>query len=202
MAVSQLDDLFTPGADVLGTTQDANGTILAQTGDVVAENVASDGAEWWQAVGFISRPAKADAGAAACQAVTLNRGSFDLVVATRDLRAARPQVGEGETCVYAPGPHNQGVGRIFLQDDGTNQAITITVGTTQIVVKSDGSVTISASAVNLADASDFAALASKVDANFEAVATTFGTLTSSAGPVTAGTPFSPSSTAASKVKIS
>lgn len=205
MAVKQLEDIYDHGSDVLGTTQDTQGTITVQLGDAVAGEVSCDNAEWWQHVGFASRPAKAEQGAPACQAVSLNGGRNDQVIATRDLRGSGiyGTLNEGEVCVYASGPTNKGTGQILLQDDGTNATITILVGGgTKIVIKqSDGSVTITG-AVNLAGADDFAALSSKVDANFKAVATTFGTLTSSAGPVTAGTPFSPSSTAASKVKIS
>jgi hypothetical protein len=41
-----LDDIFDMGCDVLGTSRNQAGTILAQTGDVVGEEVASDDAEW------------------------------------------------------------------------------------------------------------------------------------------------------------
>jgi len=206
MPVQQLDDIFNAGADVLGTVQDANGTILAQTGDVVAETVAGDGGEWWQQEGFVSRPADADSGSAACQAVTLNRGTFDVVIATRDLRGTRPQVAPGETCVYARGPHYQGPTKLLLQDDGTTQTATLTVGSTQIVVKSDGSVTISASAVNLAGATDFAAMAGKTDSNFDTIAAAFAAATP--GPMEPGLAAlkaalssTPPSVAASQVKI-
>jgi hypothetical protein len=130
MPVAQLDDLFSPGTDVLGTEQDEKGTILAQTGDVIGEEVHSDQAEWWQHVGFASRPAKAEPGKSACQAISINQGSNDLIVATRDVRGSSlyGTLREGETCVYAPGPKNQGTGKILLQDDGSASTITVTAG--------------------------------------------------------------------------
>lgn len=117
---------FNPGADVLGTTQNEQGTILAQTGDVVGEEVHSDGAEWWQHVGFASRPAKAKAGESACQAVTLDQGSNDVCIASRDIRGAGlyGRLGEGESCVYAGGPDNTGVCKVTLTNDGTATGIT------------------------------------------------------------------------------
>jgi hypothetical protein len=116
---------FNPGADVLGTTQNEQGTILAQTGDVVGEEAHSDGAEWWQHVGFASRPAKAKAGESACQVVTLEQGSNDVCIASRDIRGASlyGTLGEGETCVYAGGPDNAGDCKITLKNDGSAKAI-------------------------------------------------------------------------------
>lgn len=124
MAIVELDDIFNPGVDILGTTLDDKGTILAQTGDVVGEEVASDNAEMWQHIGFASRPAKAQGGKSACQAITLNQGSNDLIIATRDLRGSQiyGNLGEGETCIYAGGP------------EGTSQA--------KVLVKADGSITL------------------------------------------------------------
>jgi len=203
MAVDQLEDLYEHGVDVTATQQDGQGTITAQTGDAVGGEVTCDNAEWWQHVGLTSRPAKPTAGAPSCQAITINGGRNDLVIATRDLRGPAIPLNDGETCLYAPGPSNKGTGRVLLQDDGTNATITITAGGAKIVIKaSDGSITISGGPVNLAGASDFAALASKVDAAFNAVATTLASLTSPSGPVTAGTPFVPTPTAATQVKIS
>jgi hypothetical protein len=116
---------FNPGADVLGTTQSENGVILAQTGDVVGEEAHSDGAEWWQHVGFASRPAKAKKGESACQSVTLDQGSNDICIASRDIRGASlyGALGEGETCVYAGGPDNRGTCKVTLTNDGTATAI-------------------------------------------------------------------------------
>jgi hypothetical protein len=203
MPVTQIEDLVTPGADILGTSQDQSGTILAQTGDVLAEDVASDGAEWWQHVGFASRPAKAEAGKAACNGITINRGTHDCVIASRDLRGSGVYgtLGEGETCVYAPGPSNQGTAKVLLQSNGTTEQITISIGGTQILVKSDGSITISGGPVNIAGASDFAALASKVDSNFAALKAAISAATAGGSPVVWTPPATPT-VAAAEVKIS
>lgn len=161
MPPPQLDDLFTPGADVLGTRQNEKGTILAQTGDVVGEEAHSDNAEWWQHVGFASRPAKAVAGKSACQVITINQGSNDICIASRDLRGSSlyGTLRDGETCVYAPGPTNQGTGRILLQDDGSGAIITITAGATTIVINGS-SVSVNGTQVNIGNgASDPVALA-------------------------------------------
>jgi len=120
-------DLFELGCDILGTTINGQGTILCQTGDVNGDEVVSDGAEWWQHVGFASRPAKAIAGKSACQGLTINQGSADICIATRDIRGGviYGALKEGESCVYAGGPANTGTGRILLKDDGTKSTITI-----------------------------------------------------------------------------
>lgn len=208
MAVKQLGDLFDHGIDILGTSQDAKGTILAQTGDAMAEEVASNDVEVYGPSGLASRPAKAIAGKSACQAITLSRGSNDIIIGMRDLRGSSlyGTLREGETCLYAPGPSNKGTGRIVLQDDGSAQTITIQVnGTTKIVVKSDGSIAISGGPVNIAGASDFAALAAKVDSNLSTLSAAVSAAT--CPPGTAGGPLvfvppSLPSVAASQVKIS
>jgi len=116
---------FNPGADILGTTQNEQGTILVQTGDVVGEETHSSDAEWWQAVGFASRPAKAKPGESACQTVTLEQGSNDVCIASRDIRGAGlyGRLGEGETCVYAGGPNNSGTCKVTLRNAGAATAI-------------------------------------------------------------------------------
>ncbi len=205
MPVKQLSDLFDPGADVLGTIQTDQGTIMAQTGDVVGEFVNSDNVEVWGPPGFASRPAKANSGKDAAQAVTINRASNDIIIAFRDIRAGSlvGQLKEGETSIYAPGPSNAGVCQILLQNDGTNQKVTITVKDTKIEVLSDGTVNIDASKVNLAAASDFVALAQKVDQNFQNLATSLASGVDSLNKPIVFTPvFTPSSTAAADTKAS
>lgn len=192
MAVKQLDDLFNPGTDVLGTKQNEAGTISAQTGDVVGEEVHSDDAEWWQHVGLASRPAKAIAGKSACQAVTINQGSNDLIIATRDLRGSGiyGTLREGETCLYAPGPTNTGTGRVLLQDDGTNSTITITANGTTVTI-TGAKVGLDAPMVDLAaGASDAVALApalitwaAAVNAALAAIAAALATPGPVVGPV-------------------
>lgn len=145
-----LDD-FNLGADVLGTTQDARGVILAQTGDTVTREVLTDNGEWWQHVGMCSRPALAKAGASACQVVSIVQGSNDVCIASRDSRCSLPAgLGPGETCLYAGGPNNGGTGQIRLSDDGTTATILIQVkkdngaggAPVKITVTSAGTITI------------------------------------------------------------
>lgn len=120
-----LDDLNL-GADVLGTTQDARGVILVQTGDTIGKEVLSDNGEWWQHVGFCSRPALAKAGTSACQAIAIVQGSNDVCVASRDARCALPAgLSPGETMLYAGGPNNAGTAQVRLSDDGSTATILI-----------------------------------------------------------------------------
>ncbi|WP_437489479.1 hypothetical protein WME75_10790 [Sorangium sp. So ce1014] len=174
MPVDLLSDIFENGADVLGTTIDSRGVILAQTGDAVNSEVLSDNAEWWQHVGFASRPAKAEPGKRACQGITLNQGCNDLCIASRDTRGTKiyGSLKEGEACVYAGGPSNTGTGRILLKDDGTTSTITALTqqgneasgepillqlsseGKVVITAGARGAVTIDANGIKLASAAD------------------------------------------------
>lgn len=126
MSVAQIGDLFDVGVDCLGSTRDANGTLLLQTGDAVAAEVACDGAEHWQHVGFASRPSLAINGASACQAIAIKTGSADACIATRDLRSQQVygNLAEGETCVFAAGPNGTGQGCMSLKQDGSITLIT------------------------------------------------------------------------------
>lgn len=206
MTVRQLDDLNDIGVDVLGTTQAANGVILAQTGDVVAAPagadaaVSSDNAEVWGPPGFVSRPAKAIAGKSACQALTVNQGSNDCIVGFRDVRCAGlpGAILEGETCVYAPGPSNQGTGRILLKDNGATSTITI---------HSNGSISIDVPSVRLgAGASIPIALAPAIQVFAAAVVVAIGqvaallnapgTVIGAPGSVTPIPPLDPSASSA------
>lgn len=158
MAATQLSDLTDPGADVLGTTIDDRGVMLAQTGDAVNGAVLSDNAEWYQHVGFASRPAKATPGKPSCQVFTWNQRSNDIVLASRDARCTLPAgLKEGETCLYAGGPNNTGRGRITLRDDGSTSTIRITTQqgnsengqVVEIRVGSDGKIQISGGQVEI-----------------------------------------------------
>lgn len=116
------------GHDVLTTVRNTkNGAISAQIGDAVSKETCADGAEWWQHVGFASRPAKAEPGKSACQVLSTERTDRDICYASRDLRGtlAYGELGEGETCIYANGPNASGTGRVMLTDDGTEATVTI-----------------------------------------------------------------------------
>lgn len=146
--------------DVLGTRLNTkNGAISAQLGDSVSQETVSDDAEWFQHVGFASRPSRAEPGKSACQVLSTERTDRDVVYASRDLRGTTlyGALGEGETCLYANGPNGGGTGLLKLHDDGTNA--TIAIGAKQgnassgspvkIEVSSTGTVTISAGSATI-----------------------------------------------------
>lgn len=206
MPVPKLDDLFEIGADVLGSSYAGNKTILLQTGSSVLEEVKSNNVELYGPSGYFGRPAKAIQGESAPQSLTITQRDHDIAFGFRDVRSNDliEQLGFGEVQVYASGPENKKICKIVLNNDGEDaQKITLTVKDTKIEILSDGTVNVNAKKVNLAAASDFVALSQKVDSNFNAVATTFGSLLdSTSSKVTAGSPFIPSSTAAADTKAS
>lgn len=111
------EDLYDVGVDVLATDVADNGTVSAQTGSLLTEEVGSANAEWWQHVGFASRPARAQPDVGACQCVTLNRGDRDVCIASKDIRgqAIYGNLKDGEACVYAPGAQ----GKVSFKADGS-----------------------------------------------------------------------------------
>jgi hypothetical protein len=148
------------GHDVLGTSINTkNGAISAQIGDSVSSETVADEAEWFQHVGFASRPSKAELGKSACQVLSLERTDRDVCYASRDLRGASiyGALGEGETCLYANGPNGSGTGLLTLKDDGQTATISISTkqgnasggGAIKIEVSSAGTVTISAGPATL-----------------------------------------------------
>ena len=198
MPPTQKDDTFSLGADILGTNQGSQGTVLGQTGDVVNEEVASDNVEFWGPIGLIARPAKAVPQQHSCQAITINQGSNDVAIAYRDLRV-NIALADGEVAIFAPGADGTGTTRILLQD-GT---ITITGGTVNVI----GNVVLGA-------AGDKAPLDSKVQAELSAVWSEFGkvatalaaaTCPPTGGPLvctyTSASKSSPGATASSKVQL-
>lgn len=117
------------GLDVLRTTRDdVTKTILAYLGDVLGATGdtpkpgASEGerAEWWQHVGFISRPSKPQKGKAACQVVAYRQTDHDVCLASRDLRGQElaGKLEDGETCLYAGGETGTGQARAILKANG------------------------------------------------------------------------------------
>lgn len=195
-------------ADILKSDRQGNGTILLQTGSVDGPEVRSDNVEVWQPSGYIGVPAKAspnDNPTEAAQAVCIVRGDRDVCIGTRDIRANAlvETIGPGEVQVFAGGPNNSGTCKIVLNNDGSgNLRVTITVNSTKIEVQ-DGTVNISATTVNLSGASDFAALASKVDSALASMSAAISAATCpSGGGLLVFTPPSLPSVAAANVKIS
>lgn len=110
------------GFDILTTVVDAvTKKITAQLGSVVGETTDTDGAEWWQHVGFTSRPPKPEAGKQAAQGVVVRMGDHDVVIASQDLRGLElyGQLDHGETAMYAPGEDGKGQARIICKGDGS-----------------------------------------------------------------------------------
>lgn len=118
-----LKSIFYVGADILRTDVEGPNTILAQIGDATAGN-SPEPCEWWQHVGFASRPSEVSGSgknADAAQAIIIARTDYDIVIASRDTRfqdiygALKP----GETCVYATGTDGKAQGRILIKKDGS-----------------------------------------------------------------------------------
>lgn len=123
MAAPSLSDVFQIGVDILRTTlQDATKRILAQTGTVNGDGQTdADNVEWWQHIGFASRPPKAVPGKEATKAVVVRHGSADIALASHDVRGLElyGNLADGETCIYAPGEDGEAQGRILLKKDGS-----------------------------------------------------------------------------------
>lgn len=117
-----LSGIVEVGLDILTTTVNASTKrILAQTGDVVADATETDGAEWWQHVGFASRPPKPQAGKQAAQAVVLKTSDRDVVIGSVDQRGLDlyGNLDHGESCLYAAGEDGEAQARILLKKDGS-----------------------------------------------------------------------------------
>jgi len=122
MPAPSLASMFQIGVDVLRTVRSAaTRSIVAQTGNVVGETTDADQVEWWQHVGFLSRPSKADSGRKAAQAVVIRRGDHDVAVASKDERGQElaGNLLDGETCIYAPGEDGTGQARVLLKANGS-----------------------------------------------------------------------------------
>ena len=114
--------LFAVGFDVLAMSVDATtGALLAQTGDAVSGQADGNGAEWWQHVGFSSRPSPPTAGQPAAQGISIKRSDHDLVIASRDIRALNSigNLKDGETVIWATGANGMGQGKVLLKQDGS-----------------------------------------------------------------------------------
>lgn len=144
-------ELFQIGVDILNTSVSTKTRkILAQTGSNVGQGqVDADNVEWWQHVGFASRPAKPVKGKEAAQALVVRTGTIDAAIASQDLRSL-PVYGEldhGETCLYAGGVDGKAQGRVLLKKDGSVNIFTKSGNTSGgngmgIFVNPDGSISI------------------------------------------------------------
>lgn len=138
MAGIDLVGLIKVGLDVLTSSVDkVTGKILVQLGSVTEQTSDGGGVEWWQHVGFASRPPKPDAKKKAAQAFVLATGDRDVCVASQDTRCL-DQYGNldfGEFCAYAPGEDAKAQGRVIGKKDGS-----VTVFTTDTNTKAGRSV--------------------------------------------------------------
>lgn len=122
MAAPTLADVFQLGVDILRTSlSTATKKILAQTGSVVGKTTDADGVEWWQSVGFASRPPKPQAGKTAAQAIVIRQGGIDAAICSQDLRGLDlyAELADGETAVYAAGEDGTGQARSLYKKDGS-----------------------------------------------------------------------------------
>lgn len=156
MPASSISDVLMVGIDILRTTVSATTKrILAQTGSVVGKTTDADNVEWWQHVGFVSRPPKPEPGKAAAQGVGFRQGGNDVIFASQDARGLElaGQLADGEFCVYAPGEDGKAQARILGKKDGSlhlftkkgnadgGKGITVSIG-------SDGAISIASSEGN------------------------------------------------------
>jgi hypothetical protein len=123
MAAKNNASLFEVGVEVLSTSvSEETHKILAQTGRNTDEGEThGNNVEWYQHVGFASRPANPEKGKAAAQAFVVRQGGQDIAIASQDLRGAdvKGALGPGETCIYATGEDGTSQPRILLKDDGS-----------------------------------------------------------------------------------
>ncbi len=200
---TDIANIFNLGNDILNVDKYDNGTIKVQLGNSqVEDDVQTDEAEYWQQPGLFSLPAKATQNDSSCQAISIINSDYDMIIATRDIRAnsLHDDLGPGELQIFAGGPDNKGICKITLNNDSKDtQSITITVNETRIVVSSDGNVKIDAKKVDIAQASDFAAMSAKVMDNLTKIAADLKAIGTAAGSPSA---YIPSSVAASDTKIS
>lgn len=117
---SVVRDVFRVGIGILRTVIGDTGAILAQTGDAATDSTETDRVAWWQQVGFLSRPSKAEAGKKSAEAVVIRLHGHDISIASRDLRGLElaGNLEEGETMIYAPGETGTGQARILLKANG------------------------------------------------------------------------------------
>lgn len=130
--MSKSSQTFDIGVDILKTYLDpTTNSVLAQTGSVTEGIARSDGAELWQSVGLVSRPANPIAGKSAAQGIAIRCSDRDRIIATRDARgqAIYGNLSDGETCLYAGGPNGTGQAKVFLRSDGSASLVTTDTNT-------------------------------------------------------------------------
>lgn len=113
-------EIFQVGIGILRTVISETKAILVQTGDAATNHVEADRVAWWQHIGLLSRPSKAEAGKKSAEAIAIRLHGHDVIIASRDLRGLElaGTLEEGETMIYAPGENGTGQARILLKANG------------------------------------------------------------------------------------
>ena len=127
MAAPSIREAFQVGIGILNTSLDAKtNTILASTGDARAPVGETSDAEWWQQIGFASRPSNptptnTETQGICGESVLMRRGDRDICVSSRDIRGQQltGNLNPGETCVYASGTTGTAQGRVVIKADGS-----------------------------------------------------------------------------------
>ena len=157
MAAEDPQDMFEVGIDILNTeVSEASKKILVQTGSNSGEGGrGGDNVEWWQHVGFASRPSNPEAGKESAKAVVLRQGGQDVAFASHDFRGLSlyGNLGPGETCLYAAGADGESQARVLLKSDGSINIFTKSGNESGgsgmgIFVNADGSISIAGSEGN------------------------------------------------------
>lgn len=200
MAVRNLSDIVGIGLDVLKTSlSTATNLIVAQLGNAVTQVATSDDAEWWQHVGFASRPRVPTPGQGAAQVVVITRSDHDAVIASKDDRAAGiyGQLADGETAVFAS---VVGGGLAVFKADGS---IVVTAGDNQasVTIKAGGEVDVFGTTIKLGDSGAVPlARADKVATELGKIALALTAVSAGGGALTGLNSYTtPGSVAATKV---
>lgn len=126
--MSRFGQLWDRGVAILNSVRNAKtNTLTVNLGDDEGGITESSGAEWWQHVGFASRPAKVSQDEnerkknGGPQAVLLRGSDRDAVIASRDTRthSLYASLDYGEVCVYGAGEDGKAQGRVFVKKDGS-----------------------------------------------------------------------------------
>jgi hypothetical protein len=153
------------GQDILASALSSTGALLVQLGDLATGITDIDEAQWTQHTGFWSRPASPTqgAGGGACQAYTLKSGDRDIVIASRDMRAAKipGSLNPGDTCIGCTNPQKP-----TTVTCGANGNTTIKSAGGAIELQANGNVTLSGSASSVA-------LSQKIDSLITVLTTTY-----------------------------
>jgi hypothetical protein len=110
------------GLQVLNTfSGDTNNSTQVQLGDVLSDDAESQAAQWFQHVGFASKPSAPIPGTSATETVAVRDTQRDAVVASRDIVSQEnaSNLSDGETMLYGAGSDGTAQGRVIIKQDGS-----------------------------------------------------------------------------------